>query len=350
VGSGKKARLSGRTWPDADRLGDQYRCMLLWRAARKMSESETPINYQVAGLVWRSELELPGYWQLDEDLTEAGEADVLVSIGEARLPAGPYLHRQADLAVTATECFFVIADVADFLVRNGRQIIVQPHGDVQERDLRAYTMGTALGAILHQRGDLPLHASCVRAGDGAACFIGQSGAGKSTLAATLNAHGHDILCDDIAVIRFDQNGLPFISPTGTRIRLWQDALDALSIPTEGLERDFVKMDKYHLTGATAGCPAPVPLKAVFVLKDQDAGEPAISPLRGLAAAAHINENVYRYMFGKTIGRARQLFSAATRVADHADIYRLTRAKNHEHEAVIHSLSPYLRFEDRSDDS
>jgi hypothetical protein len=305
-----------------------------------MSDGSTRYyHYDVAGLILRSALELPGYWPAEPGVRDA---DVEIRIGQARVPPGPYGYRADGLAITATECFFHVADVADFLVSNGRQIVVQPHGAVPDRNLRSFTMGTAFGLICHQRGDLPLHASCVRAGEGAACFIGDSGAGKSTIAATLNTYGYDVLSDDIAVIRFDEHQVPFVSPSGTKIKLWHDALEALSIPTEGLERDFMRVDKYHLTVEGDAHRLPVPLKSVFLLSNHDSSSPLITPLHGVTAVASINENIYRYPYGKAMGLEQRLFSSSARIANYASVFQLKRARNHLHEPVIHLLTRYLR--------
>ena len=50
--------------------------------------------------------------------------------------------------------------------------------DVLEGDVRAYLLGTAIGALLHQRGLLPLHASAVEVNGRAVAFIAPAGHGK----------------------------------------------------------------------------------------------------------------------------------------------------------------------------
>ena len=60
-----------------------------------------------------------------------------------------------------------------------------------------------MGAALHQRGILPLHANAVEIDHRAVAFMGASGAGKSTLAAWFHDQGYPILADDVCVIRAD---------------------------------------------------------------------------------------------------------------------------------------------------
>ncbi|MEG8053162.1 hypothetical protein QP185_07710 [Sphingomonas aerolata] len=53
-----------------------------------------------------------------------------------------------------------------------------------------YLLGTALGALLHQRALLPLHCNAIVHDGKAFLFCGDSGAGKSTLAAVFEARGY----------------------------------------------------------------------------------------------------------------------------------------------------------------
>src|SRR6185436_17962029 len=56
------------------------------------------------------------------------------------------------------------------------------------------------GAVLQQRGLLPLHASALLLGAGAIALLGPSRAGKSTLAAALARRGHPVLADDVVPV------------------------------------------------------------------------------------------------------------------------------------------------------
>ena len=57
--------------------------------------------------------------------------------------------------------------------------------------------GALLAVHLRLRGQLVLHASAVRVGDGALAVVGASGMGKSTLATLLCADGHPLVGDDV---------------------------------------------------------------------------------------------------------------------------------------------------------
>src|SRR5438270_1340513 len=45
--------------------------------------------------------------------------------------------------------------VANFLIRQGREVIVEPHQDLQMPDFRAWLLGPVLGILCHQRGIFP---------------------------------------------------------------------------------------------------------------------------------------------------------------------------------------------------
>src|SRR2546421_132869 len=74
-----------------------------------------------------------------------------------------------------------LGGVGAFLVRGGREIVVDPAPGVEARVLRLSILGPAFGLLLHQRGRFVLHASAVASGGGVLAFAGGSGWGKSTL-------------------------------------------------------------------------------------------------------------------------------------------------------------------------
>ena len=116
-----------------------------------------------------------------------------------------------------TECSLIrIEDVADFEIRDGRQIRVWPAAETKQKDIEIFLFGPAWASLCHQRGMLPLHASAIVTGAGITAFAGRSGAGKSTTAALLNSLGYELISDDILPVNFDQNsdtGSLAISPS-----------------------------------------------------------------------------------------------------------------------------------------
>ena len=93
--------------------------------------------------------------------------------------------------------------------------------------LRWRLLGIAFGALLHQRGVLPLHCTLVSVSGRAIGFLGQSGAGKSTLAAHLQARGHQILVDDVCAVVSGEPQRLVVEPGHGLLRLWEDASAAL---------------------------------------------------------------------------------------------------------------------------
>ena len=76
-----------------------------------------------------------------------------------------------------------VQGVAQYRVEEGSRIFIEPLPDVPLEKVRLFLLGSAMGALLYQRGLFPLHGSAVETPWGAMIFVGAQGAGKSTLAA-----------------------------------------------------------------------------------------------------------------------------------------------------------------------
>lgn len=136
----------------------------------------------------RSELDLG-------ELIPAEAADDARETVEVRLGTLPELLPGAraaeyDLQVGDDAVLLTVANTPRYLVRGGREIVVDPLPGGSERNLRLFLLGSVLGILCHRRDLLPLHANAIVANGVAVAFAGPSGAGKSTLAAHFQRAGH----------------------------------------------------------------------------------------------------------------------------------------------------------------
>lgn len=233
--------------------------------------------------------------------------DVRIRLGEVA-PTLPE-SRQIEHGVSARPGALLIDfETARFLVTDGREIVVQPGPDAADGDVRAYLLGSAMGALLHQRGLLPLHANAIEIDGRAIAFAGPSGAGKSTLAAYFRARGRRLLCDDVCAVTFDANGGALAWPGVPRIKLWGDALTAFGFRSGELEKVVNWEDKFSLPLTLEAPAAALPLARIYLLNATQA-EPRVERLTGAAAFDALASNIYRSEFAAPLGKAETLFAS-----------------------------------------
>jgi hypothetical protein len=225
---------------------------------------------------------------------------------------------------------FEVADVARYRVRDARTITVQAFDSAsrQPGDVRLYLLGTAMGALLHQRGLLALHASAVATPSGTWAFTGHSGAGKSTLAAWLQRReGWPVLSDDVVVV--DASGpLPRLQAGPPRLKLWRDALESLAIGPDGLARDLMRFDKFHLVTPPTDVAATPCCRALVLLEATAGDEPAeLLPMRGREALAAVMSAVYRPELATHLRAPGELFMQCAQLASRIRVFRFRRPRS-----------------------
>jgi hypothetical protein len=281
--------------------------------------AQTASLYRAFGVDFQSALPLP---EMRKGCTGTG-APVTIRRAAAPRPAGA---TEIDRGVVADPQVFwmEVPGIVRLLVTAGTEITVEILGSATDGEVRAYLLGSAMGALLHQRGLLPLHASAVEIGGRAIAFIGTSGAGKSTMALHLNARGHPLICDDICAL--DTSGaMPVVWPGLCNLKLWRDALTSAGRAPDGLEQVLPTLDKYRLPVATTARYAPYPLGGIVCLAaGPDASEATFGPLAGAETAAVLIANSFRGQLIKPMGRSRTHFEQVTAVARTTGVHRLTR--------------------------
>lgn len=255
--------------------------------------------------------------------SDGAPADVTITIGT--VPAGAD-KAAGDFTAYGDTALLSIAGVGRYWMARGREIIVEPAPGASDRNLRLYLLGSAFGAILHQRGILPLHANAVEIGGNAVAFSGHSGAGKSTLAAWFHDRGYRVISDDVCAITMNASGLPVVQGGLPRLRLWRDALNASGRAVEGFDQSYDGADKYDVptrSGSTAGG---VALAAVYLLGRGEGSfsEQGVQRLRGIEAIDALVANTYRGAFAREMDQARQNLEACLAVMRSVPIFKADR--------------------------
>lgn len=247
----------------------------------------------------------------------------LGQVPEALPNAGPPAW---GLQVAGDDALLTVSGVARYLVRGGREIVVDPNPDGSERNVRLFLLGSALGILCHQRGLLPLHANAIVANGGAYAFAGASGAGKSTLAARFSRSGYEVLCDDVCVISFDGSGNPIAWPGLPRLKLWGDAAQAFGHDRAALDQAIEGLDKYHVPLPPRRQLEPVPLRRLYILgQSGDGEESTISRMLGHRAMEAAMAQTYRGCYLGPMDLAAQNFRQCAQLLNHVELYDARRA-------------------------
>jgi hypothetical protein len=212
-----------------------------------------------------------------------------------------------------------VPDLASYLVRGGREILVDAADDADPRTVRLFLLGTVMGALMVQRGHLVLHGNAFRVGDACAVVVGHSGSGKSTLAAELQRRGHDVLSDDVVPVDRHGNALPGYP----RIKLWEDAVTRLGVDASGLERVARAVDKFELPIERVRS-EPLPLRWVYVLERHHGTELEITPARGMETFGLLHEHTYRNELVHGDQAIREHLALCAAVAGRVRVSRVAR--------------------------
>ena len=252
--------------------------------------------------------ELPSHWPaVSEDPPNRCHSD-----GQHSLWIGP------------DELRLQIKAVGHFRILGGHQIGWCPaHPGVSPAELRTYLLGSAIGALLIQRGLLVLHGNALERDGRAIVCLGASGAGKSTLACALMQQGWRLLADDLVAITPEGMVLPGIP----RIKLWEDAARSFGFSPELWIPVAAGIAKY-LMPADQLRPAPAAARLAQLYLLQREPWNGISPLKRLSigneqmAMAELLNQLYRPTFVAGLGRHGSCFLALARLLRQAPLTTL----------------------------
>ena len=278
-------------------------------------------SYRVAGLVVASEIDLPGLIVPAED---GGTPDVTIRLAPvpARLEDAATVRPTFEIA--GDRFLLRIRGIARFLLRAGREMTVEPEAGTAPADIAIFITGTVFGILLHQRGQVVLHASAVNVNGRAVLFCGASGAGKSTMAAALGQRGYAMLTDDACAITTVSGGTPLAQPDGRRLKLWKRAIDKLDLGARRGAPVRSQLEKFYLD-PVASSEGALPIGAVYVLREtRPPRRDGIERPNAVDAASLIRKNAYRPRLVQVFGQQGQYLRAASDIIAGPGLYTLNR--------------------------
>jgi hypothetical protein len=212
--------------------------------------------------------------------------------------------------------------LATFIIEHGQRIRVFQHPDTNPELIRAYLLGSAIGAVMHQRGILPLHASSVRTAQGVVAFSGPRGFGKSTIAAGLWQHGFDMLSDDILALKVNAGGQVACLRGAPALKLLPDALSRLDLNgvTQKELNDIT--GKYYVSLHPAVISDELPLWRIYFL--HEGSQIHTRRLAGTESMAHAVSNIYRPELIGLLNVQRRLLPQMASVVSAASSFSLER--------------------------
>ena len=241
----------------------------------------------------------------------------------------------------------MIPGVARFLVRDGLTIDVAVEPDADPGTVALLLHGSARGALIHQRGELPLHAATLipPGGNAALAICGASGAGKSTLAMELSRRNWMLVADDTTRATWSETHA-MVWPSRDSIKLWRDACQAKEIDIAGLERVAADLDKYYLRVPARN--APVRLAAIAELATGEA------PLSGRLTAgekmALLTRHTFRPAYIRPLGRMADYARIVSRIAGACHIAQFHNSRTKPVTLLADAMEDFMRQLASADDS
>jgi hypothetical protein len=235
---------------------------------------------------------------------------------EGAVPVGPYSQARPGALLRR------VPGLGRILASGGDRVQVWLETPAGEAEMVGLLTGPITAALVHQRGELPLHAASLVApgGSGAIALVGDKGAGKSTLAFALLRRGWSLLNDDLTRLNLGHDVVT-AWPGRPGIRLCGDACARFGLDVDAMARVAGEQNKFLAPAAVIE--RPVPLLAVIAIdRTGDSGEAAVA---GAEAAALVSRNTYRQSYVNALGVAAAHFAMVGRIVAGCRVFRLALA-------------------------
>jgi hypothetical protein len=289
-----------------------------------MEKVAEEVIYKAFGFSVRSKIPFPELLVVDN---ERDSIDLEIGLKDLSNLWLELSDSKSRFVMNETLVMFKVPDTAIFLIEEGRRITVSPLSDYKEDVIRLYVLGSCMGAILMQRGILPLHGSAVSINGKAYAIVGNSGAGKSTLASAFLHKGYQLLTDDVIGVYFTKKNVPMVIPSYPQQKLWQKSLDEFGIDNREFRPIYQRETKFAIPIKNQFLSKPLPLAGLFELALTENEEIEIKQIEGLSRLQTLLIHTYRNSLIENLGLTNWHFTKSTNIINQINMYHLRRPIN-----------------------
>lgn len=237
------------------------------------------------------------------------------------------LNQGPTFEATESELLMMLPTIGAFWVRNGDEIIITKDQDCTEDEMRLFLFGSAIGALLQQRGYLTLHASAIATPKGAVLFAGHSGAGKSTLSQEFIRRGYKKLSDDTIALYWNEDNQKITAlPSYPQTKLWHKSAVMLDQSTDGLRQIRPELDKFSVPTFEHFHDTPLTLHSMYILSTHTKEEIVLEEINGIEKFSVLKNNTYRKKFLEHLPIRKEHFVLSSKLAQEHTVKRVIRPK------------------------
>ncbi len=276
-------------------------------------------TYKVFELeILSTNIELP---ELQRSEKNVHDVEIIKSSRRLIKSQSNYKKIYKNLFINENELVLNVSNIAVFKVESGNKIFWNNYqSSFSEDSIRAYLLGSAMGAILIQRGNIVIHANALTKDSKTIICAGNGGDGKSTLAYSLMRQGWKLLSDDLVALSDDFCVLPGIP----RIKLWDDAISYYGIEKNYLKRVREDMKKYQLTGdCVKSAYKKSKVNAIYVLNNEENIIVKNEILSQKEKFLKVHNHIYRPLYVNGFNKEANYFKKLTKLTKDLPVYNLS---------------------------
>jgi hypothetical protein len=283
--------------------------------------------YHAFGLNIQSEIDLPELLTSESEATDGLRLASCSADVDVRFGSVPSQIEAQDSGIcfqaAPSRMLINLPDVARFDIRDGREIVIDRADGVCDSTLRLFVLGYCMGALLHQRQKLVLHAAVVARDDHCLAFAGVSSAGKSTLAAALIQRGYNLVADEIGVIDVGPDKMPRVLPGYPALLLWKRSLKKLNLDIEPMGPVRPEIEKFVVPVHGSFLDTPQRLTHLYVLNSWNQEDVELKAAEGFGRFNAFLNHTYRERYLKGMGLARNRQQQVAAVVPHVKVQHLS---------------------------
>lgn len=218
-----------------------------------------------------------------------------------------------------------IRDVANYYIKAGKEIIVDPFENYKMHELKTFILGSCFGILLKQRGQIAIHGGAVKINNKAFILTGKTGAGKSTLTNAFMDKGYKFLSDDVSPLNVKE--IIKVMPAYPQQKLCKDAMDKMGYNTEEFKKIDEKRDKYAISAYDSFIKEPLELGGICEIELHNKKDVNIEEVKGKDKILSIIRNIYRIEIFDENQLNKDYFKKCLNIALNIPLFKIKRPKD-----------------------